>query len=378
MRAAHARSDQGSKGIVRRLRAEAKAQGLELKEYIETLTKDPAGVTPAEGTAPTSAFWSYGIEHPDAPMNRWNQNFLDNRYIAEAWAKIQNDLQEGSAQTLETTEAGHRLNEMYLWEENVREALGGAGKGFTEEWARECWANLSETYAAAAKGPVAVFAQYADTRSILYNQELPTLHANANVGLDNIYFAYESPDSWPKEIRGEVGTNAARAQLQYNDPTKPHYVDPKVYATQNPTQRIAALDAEFAAVTAERNERAAKKRAAEQAATAESAAGQAPEETVERSAEAEAEPAAKTETEAQTEPEPQVETEFEAQVETHSEAQVDAQKQTPAPSASVPVWQLGFNPKPVINQAAASAPAAPSTAPPTPDLTKQATGPELG
>ncbi|WP_328837828.1 hypothetical protein [Streptomyces europaeiscabiei] len=366
-RAVVARSPKGSKAIARRLRSEAAARQMPVKAYIEDLLTQQEGVTPPEGTNPTSAFWSYGIEHPDAPKNSYDQNFLDNRYVAEAWASLQNDQQAGSAQTLETTESGRRLNAMYLWEKQVLNALGGADKGFTEDWTRECWATLSETYATAAKGPVAVFAQYADTRSILYNRELPTLHANGNVGLDNIYFAYESPMSWPKEARSEVGTNAARAQLQYNDPTKAHYVDPKVYATQDPGARTAALTREFSAVVTERNERAAEKITAEQttAQTAEPVAEQTTVDTAEPTANNPAEQ--KVETEAQPEAEVHVETQEQAAAPT-----------APAPSASVPLWQVGFNPKPVKIQAGDSSPTAAPVAPPAPDLGKQATGTGLG
>ncbi|MFJ1808701.1 MULTISPECIES: hypothetical protein [unclassified Streptomyces] len=340
--AAHARSDKGRREIVRRLRTEATAKGMQVKEYIEALTRDPQGVTPPEGTAPTSAFWSYGIDHPDAPTNRWGQNFLDNRYIAEAWSTVQNEGQPGSARTLETTEAGRELNAMYLWEPEVLEALGGAEKGFTEDWTRDCWGTISETYATTAKGPVAVFAQYADTRSILYNRELPTLHANTDVGLDNIHFAYEAPQPWPKETRNEVGTDAARAQLQYNDPTRAHYVDPKTYPDQEPTARKAALESEFASVTAERVERATERKA-----------GRDTEESAEQKAEQTTEEA--------------------------SPPTAGPKEQAPKPpSASVPLWQAGFKFKPVVNEAAASGAAAASPAPQPPDLQKQTTGPGLG
>ncbi|MEU1186886.1 hypothetical protein [Streptomyces sp. NPDC005859] len=360
-RAAVARSAKGRREIVQRLRTEAAAQGLPVKEYIEALTKDPKGVTPSQDTAPTSAFWSYGIDHPDAPTNRWNENFLDNRYIAEAWSTLQNDRQEGSARTLETTEGGRRLNAMYLWEAEVLTALGGADKGFTEDWTRECWATISETYATEAKGPVVVFAQYADTRSILYNRELPTLHTNTDVGLENIHFAYEAPQPWPKETRTEVGTDSARAQLQFNEPTMAHYVDPKTYPDQDPTARKAALESEFASVTAERNERAAGKKAEQTAAKTTEAEQTEPAEPTKQTAQtAQAEQTGKPMSEAK--PQPTVEAK---------------EQDNPKPSASVPLWQLGFTPKPVAIEPGSPGPAA-SPAPPAPDLQKQSTGPGLG
>jgi hypothetical protein len=340
-RAAEARTPEGAEAIADRLHDEAAAQGLIVKEYIEALTRDAEGVKAPDGTAPVSAFWSFGIEHPDVPVNRWNEHFLDNRYIAEAWATTQNDQSPGSARTLETTEGGRRLNAMYLWEPEVLEALGGAEKGFTEAWTRECWGTISETYAAEAKGPVVAFAQYADTRSILYNRELPTLHANPDVGLDNIHFAYEAPQTWPEVTRTEAGTTVARAQLQYNDPTLPHYIDPKTYPDRDPAERKAALESEFVLVADERAERAATKKA-------------------ERTPEAEAQTTT-AETKA---------------VETKA---VEAKETTPpAPSASVPLWQLGFTPKPVAIEPGPSTSAAASKAPPSPDLERQTTGAELG
>lgn len=372
-RAAKAGTVKGAKAIARRLRAEAAAENMTVKQYIEALTKDPKGVTPPEGTAPTSAFWSFGVEHPEAPKNHWGQHFLDNRYLAEAWAQVQNEAREGSAQTLETSDGGRRLNEMYLWEPKVLEALGGAEKGFTEDWTRQCWGDISETYATAAKGPVAVFAQYADTRSILYNRELPTLHANEDVGLDNIRFAYEAPQAWPQQTRTELGTDAARAVLQFNDPTQAHFVDPAAYPTQDPAQRRAALETEFATVTAERAERAARKRAEQETAqAAEQETAQAAETTAQPTAEAAmpAAPAAEAATPATPVPE--------APVPATSATEAEAETQNTPEPATPPVWQLGFTPKPVVATPASTAPAAESKAPPSPDLGKQATGMGLG
>ncbi|KUN10517.1 hypothetical protein AQI95_02055 [Streptomyces yokosukanensis] len=359
-RAAYARSPKGRKAIVRQLRAEAGAKGMEVKEYIEALTRDPEGVKPPEGTAPTSAFWSYGIEHPDVPANSWNQHFLDNRYIAEAWARTQNAQSPGSAQTLETTEGGRRLNAMYLWEPEVLKALGGAEKGFTEDWTRECWGTISETYAAEAKGPVVAFAQYADTRSILYKRELPTLHANPDVGLDHINFAYEAPQTWPEQTRTEVGTDAARAQLQYNDPTAAHYIDPQTYPDQDPVERRAGLESEFASVANERAERAAAKKAGR-------ATNPSAEQTEEQA------------TDRPTEQTEQTEQTAEETTEAEAPATVGAKEQkAPAPSASVPLWQLGFTPRPVALETGSSGAAPDSKAPPAPGLEHQSTRAELG
>ncbi|MEH0577085.1 hypothetical protein QBA54_21905 [Streptomyces sp. B21-108] len=331
-----ASTKEGSLAIARRLEAESEAAGFtSVKDYIQSLTTDREGVTPPEGTAPTSAFWSHGIPHPDAPPNWKNEHFLDNRYIAEAWARTQNNRNPGSAQTLETTEGGRRLNEMYLFEDAVRRALGGEEEGYTYAWARESWGNISQTYAEAATGPVVIFSETAHTQSILYNRELPTLHANQHVGLDNINFAYPAPQNWPKETRTELGTNAVRAQVQVDNPTLPHYVDPIAYNTQDPVARKAAVDAECASVTAERTQRAAEKQSVATPAKEEAA--------------------------------PEVNT-----------LTAKAPAQSEKPTAAVPVWQMGFKPTPVKLEADSSGPSVESVAPPEPSLGKQATGTGLG
>ncbi|UUU23833.1 hypothetical protein [Streptomyces sp. DSM 40750] len=326
---------EGAQAILDRLEAESEAAGFgSVKEYIEDLTRDPKGVKPPEGTTPTSAFWSHGIEHPEAPLNWRNENFLDNRYVAEAWARTQNKRHPGSAQTLETTEGGQQLNRMYLFEDTVREVLGGDEQGFTYEWARGCWASISETYAAAARGQVVVFAESAHTRSILYNQELPALHTNPYVGVDNVKFAYAPSKQWPEASRNEIGPHQIRAQVQVDDPSLPHYVDVAAYAKQDPVARMEALAAECSSVTAERNERAAEKAAATP--------------TTNEAEVPEAEPPA-----------------------------IESPDRPPQPSARIPVWQVGFKPVPVKNEARATTSAATPTAPPMPDLGKQATGPGL-
>ncbi|MFF1543702.1 hypothetical protein [Streptomyces sp. NPDC058291] len=335
-RARAANTLEGAQAIVDRLDAESEAAGFaSVKEYVESLTTDRGGVSPPEGAHPTSAFWSHGTHHPEAPQNWTGENFLDNRYVAEAWAVVQNERSPGSARTLETTEGGHRLNEMHLFEDAVRQALGGDEQGFTYAWARDCWGSISQTYAEASEGPVVVFSETAHTRSILYNRELPTLHTNQDVGLANIHFAYASPMEWSQEARNEIGPDAVRAQVQVDDPTLPHYVDPVAYTTQDPVVRKAAVEAECASVAAEREERAEEKREAattakgKDAPVPEASAGEAPERTTK-------------------------------------------------PTAAVPVWQMGFKPVPVKIDSAHAGPATQSAPPPRPALGKHAADTGLG
>ncbi|MFH9550672.1 hypothetical protein [Streptomyces sp. NPDC017435] len=335
-RAEAANTLEGAQEIVDRLDAESEAAGFaSVKEYIESVTTDRKGVSPPEGKNPTSAFWSHGTPHPEAPRNWTGENFLDNRYVAEAWALVQNNRSPGSARTLETTEGGQRLNEMHLFEDAVRQALGGDDQGFTYAWARECWGSISQTYAEASEGPVVVFSETAHTRSILYNRELPTLHANQGVGLDNIHFAYTAPREWPQEARNEIGADAVRAQVQVDDPTLPHYVDPVAYPAQDPVARRTAIDAECAAVAAERTERTEE---TQEAATAKGEEG------------------------------------LEARTPV-----LEAPKQIAEPTAALPVWQMGFKPTPVkIESVAAASPHDSAPPPPQPVLGKQVTDTGLG
>ncbi|MFE5722780.1 hypothetical protein [Streptomyces erythrochromogenes] len=241
--------------IARRIKAAAKAAGLEDKmaedgtsrvsaarQYIDALAEDKAKLTPADGTKPISAFWTYGIEHPNAPKNDRGIPFLSQRFVAEEWAEQQNKSNPGTAQTLETTQGGRELDNMFLWEPKVIKALGGAEAGFSQGYAKATWAKISETYAGLAEGRVFVFGQTADTRSILHQQELGELSKNPNVGLDNIHFVYEAPRSWPEVTRTEAGTNTVRAVAQFDNKDLPHYIDPQGFAADTPEARKAKID----------------------------------------------------------------------------------------------------------------------------------------
>ncbi|MCX4527020.1 MULTISPECIES: hypothetical protein [unclassified Streptomyces] len=230
------------KSVARRIKAVAKAAGMTPKAYIDGLATDKGKLTPPDGTKPISAFWSFGVEHPDAPLNDWKQPFLSQRFIAEEWAEQRNKTTPGAAQTLETTQAGRELDDMFLWEDGVLEALGGEKAGFEAGYAKATWKQISGTYAELAEGRVVVFGQSADTRSILHQQELGSLCDNPNVGLRNIHFAYEPDQKWPEVTRAEAGTDAVRAVAQFNDPTLPRYIDPQGFATAAPEARKAQID----------------------------------------------------------------------------------------------------------------------------------------
>ncbi|MFJ5808015.1 hypothetical protein [Streptomyces sp. NPDC093093] len=230
------------KAVARRIKAAAREAQVTPKAYIDGLATDKAKLTPPDGTKPISAFWSYGLKHPQAPLNDWSEPFLSQRFIAEEWATERNKTRPGAAQTLETTQGGRELDDMFLWEDEVIEALGGEAAGFEEGYAKATWAKISDTYAGLAEGRVIVFGQDADTRSILHQQELGALCKNPNVGLHNIHFAYEPDQKWPEVTRAEAGTDAVRAVAQFNDPTVPRYIDPHGFAAQAPEVRKAQID----------------------------------------------------------------------------------------------------------------------------------------
>lgn len=231
------------KAVARRVKAMAREAQMTPKAYIDGLAQDSEKLTPSDGTKPVSAFWSYGVGHPDAPLNDWGEPFLSQRFIAEEWATERNKTHPGAAQTLETTQGGRELDDMFLWEDEVIQALGGEEAGFEDGYAKATWAKISETYAGLAEGRAIVFGQDANTRSILHQQELGALCNNPNVGLRNIHFAYEPDQKWPEVTRTEAGTDAVRAVAQFNDPTLPRYIDPQSFAAETPEMRKAQIDA---------------------------------------------------------------------------------------------------------------------------------------
>lgn len=219
------------------------------RQYIDALARDKVKLTPPEGTKPISAFWSYGIEHPKAPKNERGVPFLSQRFIAERWAAEQNAISAGTAQTLETTRGGQELDDMFLWEPEVIRALGGVEAGFHDGYAKETWDKISETYGSVAEGRVVIFADTANTRAVLHRSELGALCKNPNVGLHNINFAYEAPQSWPETTRTEAGTDAVRVAAQFDDKDLlPRYIDPHAFAADAPEVRKAKVDTVLEAV----------------------------------------------------------------------------------------------------------------------------------
>ncbi|MCS0635024.1 hypothetical protein NX801_04995 [Streptomyces sp. LP05-1] len=399
LRRAHARheaeqeANENPKAVAGRIKAAAKAAGVSPKEYIDRLVRDRAKLTPSDGERPVSAYWSHGLEHPEAPLNSQGQHFLSQRFIAEEWAHQQNQAVPGSAQTLETTAGGRELDDMFLWDGDVRQELGGEVQGFGNAYASECWGAISATYAGLAEGPTPVFAETAYSRSILYTQELDALQANTGVGLDNIHFVYEPPPTWPEVSRDELGAHAVRATVQFDDPTKPRYFDPQDYATQPPETRAQALGEVMTGTVPRKAEQATetgpdgpeptpKSPAAEtesETEAAKSATAEAGTTTAEVSGPEAAAPEAPTAAPPAKESTPTVEeptataTGQPAPAAESPAPAAPAAREAPARGIPLPDWQLGFTVKPTAaaHGTAGQAAAAPESGP-APELTPRA------
>ncbi|MEU3301103.1 hypothetical protein ABZ729_14940 [Streptomyces sp. NPDC006678] len=352
---AEARADPES--VADRLKAEARDSGKSVHDYLLDFVKQSEGLTPPEGTTPTSAFWSFGLEHPEAPVNHRGEHILENRYIAEAWAQLQNEQQPGSVQTLETTKAGQHLNRMYLWEDQVRDLLTADDPRITWDFVRERWGDLSETYAKESIGQVVVFAETGHTLSILHNRESPALQANHSVGLDNIHFAFEAPQWWPEAARDELGTNAVRAVAQFDNPSREGYIDPAVYEASAPEVREAMLAKAMEHATPQQEAPVPEQDAPQQEAAAQevpAAEGPVPSAPAAEAPAAEVPapeaPAAEVPAaegpvaEAET-PEPEVPATETPEVSAPA-AEVPAAEPPEANTPPPPLWQAGFNPKP--------------------------------
>ncbi|MDJ0464309.1 hypothetical protein [Streptomyces sp. H27-C3] len=277
-----------------------------------------------------SAFWSYGVPHPDVPPKQ----MLSNEYVAAAWAESENAKVDGAARYLEGTQGGQAMSNLHLWNRDVHTALG-FDREQGQALASSAWSVLSEKYADTAKGEVAVFAEHAHPLSVLYNTELPALRANPDVGVDNVKFVYPPPHDWPDVARDELGSDEVRARAQVADPAKPLHINPEEYAARPPAERSAVLDNLATDVaTADKNHvRITPLSATPSKGTATGAATSA----VTSAATGPAAPGP-------------------------SGAGPSAPAPpAPAPPAPTPVWQAGFAPKPTAAaKGTAAAPAAPS------------------
>uniref|UniRef100_UPI001F2A4187 hypothetical protein n=1 Tax=Streptomyces brasiliscabiei TaxID=2736302 RepID=UPI001F2A4187 len=153
-----------------------------IEEYILDYAEGLDVKAPREGMK--SAFWSYGIPHPDLPTDR----VLSSQHLAAVWTQMENDGDRGSARYLEGTPGGQDLGQLHLWDPGVRRTLN-LDKDQGDALAGKAWSALSENYAKATDGEAIVFAGELAPWSVAYESELPQLRQT--IGAENIHFMYE-------------------------------------------------------------------------------------------------------------------------------------------------------------------------------------------
>jgi hypothetical protein len=165
-----------------------------IEAYILDYAKGLDVKAPREGMK--SAFWSYGIPHPDLPTDR----VLSSQHLAAIWTHMENDGDRGSARYLEGTPGGQDLGQLYLWDPGVRRALN-LDKDQGDAIASKAWSALSENYAKATDGEAIVFAGELAPWSVAYETELPQLRRT--IGAENIHFMYDLSEETLKGLPPE-------------------------------------------------------------------------------------------------------------------------------------------------------------------------------
>ncbi|UUU32220.1 hypothetical protein JIX56_21205 [Streptomyces sp. CA-210063] len=168
--------------IAHEIMESAAAAGKTIEEYVVDYAKGLDVKAPREGMK--SAFWSYGIPHPDLPMDR----VLSSQFLAAIWSEMENEGQRGSTRYLEGTPGGRDLGQLHLWDTEVRRTLD-FDKDEGDALARRAWSALSENYAKATDGEAIVFAGELAPWSVAYETELPQLRRT--IGAENIHFMYD-------------------------------------------------------------------------------------------------------------------------------------------------------------------------------------------
>ncbi|MDX2528495.1 hypothetical protein [Streptomyces europaeiscabiei] len=162
-----------------------------------------------------SAFWSYGIPHPNLPSDK----VLSSQHLAAIWSDMENDNEADSARYLEGTPGGKDLGELHLWNPQVQTALG-----FLEDdgdvAARKAWGALSENYAKATDGEAIVFAGELAPWSVAYETELPQLRRT--IGAENIHFMYDlseqTLEGLPPESQQLLSEGRVRSHVHFFAP----------------------------------------------------------------------------------------------------------------------------------------------------------------
>ncbi|MFG2130833.1 hypothetical protein ACGFNV_23865 [Streptomyces sp. NPDC048751] len=191
----------------------ATAAGKTVEEYVVEYAKGLDVAAPREGMK--SAFWSYGIPHPDLPADK----VLSSQFLAAVWTDVENENDPDSARYLEGTPGGQVLDQLHLWNPDVYKALG-LNEQQGNALAREAWSALSENYAKATDGEAIVFGGELVPWSVAYETEMPQLRRGT--GPENIHFMYDLPESvlkgLPPESRELLSEGAVRSHVHFKAP----------------------------------------------------------------------------------------------------------------------------------------------------------------
>ncbi|MER5371744.1 hypothetical protein [Streptomyces sp. NPDC002553] len=196
----------------------AAAAGKTVEEYVVEYAKGLDVSAPREGMK--SAFWSYGIPHPDLPVDK----VLSSQFLAAVWTDMENGNEPDSARYLEGTPGGQVLDKLHLWNPDVYKVLG-LNEQQGNALAREAWSAVSENYAKATDGEAIVFGGEIVPWSVAYETEMPRLRRGT--GPENIHFMYELPEELlkglPPESRQLLSDGSVRSHVHFKapDPANP-------------------------------------------------------------------------------------------------------------------------------------------------------------
>jgi hypothetical protein len=198
--------------------ASAAAADKTIEEYIVQYASELDVKAPRKGMK--SAFWSYGIPHPDLPTDK----VLSSQFLAAIWSDMENDSERGSARYLEGTPGGQDLGKLHLWDRDVQEALHfNEAKG--DAVAGKAWGALSENYAKATDGEAILFAGELAPWTVAYETELPQLRRT--IGADHIHFMYDlseqTLEGLPPESQQLLSEGRVRSHVHFfaPDPENP-------------------------------------------------------------------------------------------------------------------------------------------------------------
>ncbi|WP_149825790.1 hypothetical protein [Streptomyces tailanensis] len=212
-----------AKRIANEILESAAAADKTVEEYLVDYAKGLDVKALREGMK--SAFWSYGIPHPDLPSGK----VLSSQHLAAIWSDMENDNEADSARYLEGTPGGKALGELHLWNPQVQTSLGFL-EDEGEAAARKAWGALSENYAKATDGEAIVFAGELAPWSVAYETELPQLRRT--IGAENIHFMYdlseETLKGLPPESQQLLSEGRVRSHVHFFAPN-PENPPPEKY-----------------------------------------------------------------------------------------------------------------------------------------------------